>query len=71
MNYQKVPNMISGKDLDYLSDMFIWNYGALKRTNANIPNVQDETIKETLKKGCKLFENNIQEILTILGGANE
>ena len=27
-NYNEVPNIISGKDLDYLSDIFNWNYGA-------------------------------------------
>ena len=25
-NYNVVPNIISGKDLDYLSDMFNWTY---------------------------------------------
>ena len=29
--YNEVPNIITGKDLDYLSDMFQWNYGALKK----------------------------------------
>ncbi len=29
--YAEVPNnILTGKDLDYLSDMFQWNYGALK-----------------------------------------
>ena len=30
IEYEEVPNMISCKDLDYLSDMFQWNYGAYK-----------------------------------------
>ena len=30
-NYTEVPNIISGKDLDYLSDMFNWNYLAYKK----------------------------------------
>ena len=32
-NYQEVPNIITGKDLDYLSDMFEWNTLALKLFN--------------------------------------
>ena len=24
--YTEVPNILTGKDLDYLSDMFNWNY---------------------------------------------
>ena len=27
LNYEQVPNIITGKDLDYLSDMFNWNCG--------------------------------------------
>jgi hypothetical protein len=28
--YNTVPTIITGKDLDYLSDMFNWNYHAYK-----------------------------------------
>ena len=68
----EVPNIITGKDLDYLSDMFEWNIGALKKTNASIPMVNDEEIKDILKDACKLFENNLKEILNLLeGGEND
>ena len=34
LNYEVVPNdILTGKDLDYLSDIFEWNYIALKKTN--------------------------------------
>ena len=46
MNYDKVPNMISGKDLDYLTDIFNWNYGAYKCAF----NASNEVLDETLKK---------------------
>jgi len=71
--YLEVPNIITGKDLDYLSDMFNWNYEALKKTNAGIHNVEDEQIKSTLQKGFQLFKNNLNVILSILneGGSNE
>ena len=29
IEYENVTNIISGKDLDYLSDMFSWSYNAL------------------------------------------
>ena len=64
--YMEVPNIITGKDLDYLSDMFEWNYEALKSTNAYIPKVKDEVLKETLKKSCNLFENNLNVVLNLL-----
>ena len=73
ITYNEVPNIITGKDLDYLSDMFNWNYEGLKKTNAGIQNVEDEKIKTTLQKGFQLFKNNLNVILSILneGGSNE
>lgn len=71
--YTEVPNIITGKDLDYLSDMFNWNYEALKKMNVAINQVQDEQIKTTLEKGYNLFKNNLNVIISILneGGNNE
>lgn len=72
-NYESVPNIITKKDLDYLSDMFEWNYGAFKNTHQSIANVQDQNIKKLLQKAKNIFQSNINEILTILneGGQNE
>lgn len=71
-NYIEVPNIITGKDLDYLSDMFNWNYGALKNTNSSINNVQNEEIKSLLEEAFNLFDSNINDVLEILkGGTNE
>ena len=71
--YTEVPNIITGKDLDYLSDMFNWNYTALKSTNESINNVEDNEIIAILEKGFNLFNNNLNVILSILnkGGNNE
>jgi len=73
ITYNEVPNIITGKDLDYLSDMFNWNYEALKKTNMGINNVEDEEIVITLKECYNLFNNNLNVILSILnrGGSNE
>ena len=60
--YNKVPSIITGKDLDYLSDMFEWNYGALKKTSAGIHGVEDEEIKDMLEKGFNLFKNEKNQI---------
>ncbi len=71
--YQAVPNIISSKDLDYLSDMFEWNYGALKKTYHAASQVKDTDLKNMLERGIQLFQNNMNNILTILneGGQNE
>ncbi len=68
-----VPNIISGKDLDYLSDMFSWNYGAYKCTKNAYESATDMEIKEMLNNASNLFYNNMNKVLDILksGGINE
>lgn len=68
VNYEEVPNIITGKDLDYLSDMFHWNYGCYKKCCNGINEVQDESIKEMIKDASDVFLNHMNEILEILGG---
>ena len=72
-NYSEVPSIISGKDLDYLSDMFNWNYDALKKMNVATKNTEDEEINQIIIKGYNLFNNNLNVIISILneGGQNE
>ena len=71
--YNEAPMIITGKDLDYLSDMFNWNYSALKKMNVAVNQVKNEEIKETLTKGYNLFQNNLNLVLSLLneGGTNE
>lgn len=71
--YNEVPTIITGKDLDYLTDMFNWNYGALKKMNIAANQVENEEIKEILIKGYNLFKNNLNLVLSLLneGGTNE
>ena len=71
--YSQVPNIITGKDLDYLSDMFNWNYDALKKMNVATKNTEDEEINQIIIKAYNLFNNNLNVIISILneGGQNE
>ena len=73
LNYEVVPDIITGKDLDYLSDMFQWNYGALKQVNAAMDSITDQQIKDIMQKSYHVFENNLNQVLNILnqGGSNE
>ena len=64
--YDQVPDIISGKDLDYLSDMFNWTYGAYKCTYNSIDKVNDEELKNVLIKSSNIFEGNLNKILNIL-----
>ena len=71
--YDTVPDIISSKDLDYLSDMFNWHYGAYKSTINSINSMQNQELKNTLEKASNIFNNNLNKILNILsnGGENE
>ena len=68
MKYENVPNIISGKDLDYLSDMFSWNYGVYKGSFNASNNVEDPEVKIILNKASDTFYGIMNEILNILGG---
>lgn len=70
-NLEVVPNIITGKDLDYLSDMFNWNYGAYKSTYNSLENIIDEEVKSMVEKAVTLFHTNMTNVLDILGGFNE
>ena len=67
IQYEIVPNIITGKDLDYLSDMFEWNYGALKKVNDFMGKVNDQEIKDIMQKAYNVFDSNINVVLSILG----
>ena len=71
--YTEVPNILTSKDLDYLSDMFNWNYEAIKKTNVAVNHVEDEQIKEIIQRGYNQFKNNLNIILSLIneGGSNE
>lgn len=67
VNYFKVPDdTLTCKDLDYLSDMFQWNYGCLKSSNEAISQVNDRDIIEILNRAINLFDDNINTILNVL-----
>lgn len=71
MELNKVPSIITGKDLDYLSDMFNWNYGAYKSAYNSLENINDEEIKNMIERVVTLFHTNMTNVLNILGGNNE
>ena len=71
--YESVPNIISGKDLDYLTDIFNCNYSAYKSTINMSDEITDDDLLDILKKCTNLFYDNMINTLDILerGKANE
>jgi len=68
--YNSVPNIISSKDLDYLSDMFNWNYGAYKSSLNASNSVTDEELNNLLLKASNIFHSNMSKVLNIIQGGN-
>lgn len=67
-NMEKVPSMISTKDLDYLTDIFNWNYGAFKSVINTESEFTDKALSKCARKVSDLFMNNMDTVLDILGG---
>ena len=64
--YKTVPFVLSSKDLDYLKDLFNWNYGAYK-TNLNAkPNVKDPELVAALDKTINAFYQTMNQTINIL-----
>lgn len=71
VEYMEVPsNVLTGKDLDYLSDMFQWNYGAYKKMKNSVGSVTDQEIVTVMDKAAGIFDQNLNTVLSILGGAS-
>lgn len=73
LKYEQVPDMISGKDLDYLTDIFNWNYNAFKCCVDLSTITTKEDLVKLLDRAGNLYNTNMEAILTILerGGCNE
>lgn len=65
-NYETVPAIISCKDLDYLSDIYNWNFNACKLANHFSKEVEDQEIKELLEEIASMHEEHTKAVLNIL-----
>ena len=71
MNYEQVPDIISNKDLDYLVDMFNWNYTGYKELYNTLENISDNEVKTMISRVSEVLYNNMTNILNVLGGSYE
>lgn len=65
-----IKNM-TGKDLDYLSDMFNWNYNAFKNSMNSYEKVTDSQLSKLLENAISLFDSNMIDVIEVLGGKCE
>lgn len=62
----KVPVMISTKDLDYISDMMNWNFVCAKKSYHFASEVTDEEIKETLHQTARMHVEHYLRLVNLL-----
>ncbi len=65
-NYETVPAVISCKDLDYLSDIYNWNFNACKLAHHFMNEVQDDEIKELLDQVANMHKEHAKAVTNIL-----
>lgn len=66
MEKNKAPDILTGKDLDYLKDMFGWNYTLYKLGVNSMDNIQDNEIVKLYKECNNFFYDNMNIIIDIL-----
>ena len=70
--YKEVPNILTGKDLDYLTDLFNWNFNAYKVTVSAYEHTKDNDLRKVMEKAAKIFNESMNDVISILeGGLNE
>lgn len=67
----KAPDILTGKDLDYLKDIFGWNYTLYKLGENSIDLIEDTEIVKLYKECNNFFYDNMNIILDILAKGEE
>lgn len=69
----KVPEIISGKDLMYIEDMLNWNFTTIKKINCYIDCISDKDVQDTLNNCTEMLKSHYASILKNLnlGGSND
>lgn len=66
LNYEEVPNILTNKDLDYLSDMFDWNLQVVKCAYNAKEKVKHQEIKDFLDEVQTTHQNILNNIINII-----
>ena len=66
----QVPNIISTKDLSYLSDMISWNLTISKKAHHYVGMVEDSCLKEIMMRVYEAHKKHINTLLSILEEGN-
>ncbi len=66
LNFKKVPDILTNKDMDYLKDMFTWNRLGYLICDESINNTLVKDISDLLKEVKNNFYDNMNVILDLI-----
>lgn len=66
--YQTPPQVITGKDLNYVMDMLSWNLLGMKKAHFMANQCQDPEIKTIIEKACQMHEIHYKRIISHISG---
>jgi len=71
--FNKVPDIITGKDLEYFKDIFNWLFNIYKVDEDSLKYIEDKEINKLIINFNEVIYEYMNEILTLLesGGNNE
>lgn len=61
-----VPKMISTKDLDYICDMFNWNFTACKKAYHFAQECTDKDVANILNEAAAMHKEHCQFLISLL-----
>lgn len=64
---EKIPNIISTKDLSFIEDMFNWHFVLCKKAYDYSELVSDEDISKHMKEIAKKHEKICGKLINLLG----
>lgn len=67
----QAPNVITTKDLLYLTDIMSWNLMALKKAHFYESQCQVPEISQAMQKACEMHERHYQMVLKHLENTNQ
>ena len=72
-NYKKAPKILTSKDLNYLKDLFGWNYTNYKFLEDHEQFIDNKEIINLFKDCKNFFYDNMNLVLDVLeqGGKND
>ena len=63
----QAPNVITSKDLLYITDMMSWNLMAMKKAHFYESQCQIPEVSQAMKEICEMHERHYHKILNHLG----